>query len=208
MKKNVKILPTQEEVKDFQNEVFEALNVGIVCPSDVPVIKSRFHQESIFDDRISYNHTIRVAKFFKVHENIATALRMQIQRACLNTLNFEGYHIGNYGIVFDKENGNTVCIVKGDMFTITEINKYEFAIQKGDKQLRIYKVSDLKGTRYISREVRTTHISKERLVKQDMEVCGIKNVKASESSWMNSALKMYFADYEGTIKKMQISKRS
>ena len=206
---SVKIRPNAEEIKNFQNEVFEKFKIGIVCPHDIPELRSRFHRESIYDSRISYNHTIRVVQFIRAHENIATALRMQIQNPCLSTLHFEGYHIGNYGIVFNKENGDVVCLVNEPNFKLIITNKHELAIQKGDKQLRIYSVYNAQKliTEYVVSEHQTMELKEEKEVIQNREVSGIKNVKSSEASWINSAMQMYFEDYEGTLKKMTITQK-
>jgi hypothetical protein len=134
---------------------------------------------------------------------------MQIQKACLSTLHFEGYNVGNYVIVFDKENGNVVCIAKSNHFKLVEINKNEFAIQQGDTQTRVYKVynREKKDTEYIVNKHHTLCMCKEREVHQDMEICGVKNIKSSESSWMKTALDLFFSDYEGTMKKMRIARK-
>ena len=113
-------LPTETEVKKFQNEWFLKDHIGLVLH-----INRRFpvaRESCVSDTRpTTYMTNTRVVKTYK---KSASSLHIKMMNPCVNNLSFVAFHIDNKGVVIDKENGRLIYIAEGsfDMIQIDNVN--------------------------------------------------------------------------------------
>ena len=189
--------PSEAEIKEFQNQLFLNKHIAVILQSDIATPKQeRFPVESIFKQRSEkYSASTRVAKVFKTSDNIDIPLKMQIQKACLNNLEFEGYHFQDRGIIIEKENGKAVAIIDGN-FDILNLADNKVAVKFGHKWHIIEKTE----VGIFQEEIETLMSAKENQTVQDNEICGIHDVKESAYSWRACLLRKFIAKNLEAIK--------
>lgn len=195
--KDLNLFPSEAEIKQFQNQLFLNEHIAVILQSDIAEPKQeRFNNESIFEQRAKkYSASTRVAKVFKTSNNINIPLRMQIQKACINNLEFEGYHFKEKGIIIEKEGGRAVAIVSGN-FDLINLAPNKLAVKFGHKWEVLEKTQN--GTLHES--IETLMSAKENPVVQNNEVSGIHDVKESAYSWRACLLRKFIAKNLEAIK--------
>ena len=187
---DLNFFPSEAEIKQFQNQLFLDEHIAVILQSDIAEPKQeRFNSESIFEQRAKkYSASTRVAKVFKTSTNIDIPLKMQIQKACVNNLEFEGYHFEEKGIIIEKESGRAVAIVTGD-FDLINLAPNKLAVKFGHKWEILEKTPN--GT--FLETVETLMSAKENPVVQNNEISGIHDIKESAYSWRACLLRKFIA---------------
>lgn len=177
--KNFKFLPSETEIKTFQNDWFLKEHIAVILPMNRRFPTPR--ETSPYNRKVPYTVSTRVVKAFKKSVCSVVTLKIKLLRACVDNISFVAYHIDNKGIVIDKENGRVVCFAEGD-FSIIEINNDHnlIAVVNGNNCKVIEKVNDDK---YTIDEVETFSSMEEKKVTQNGELMGLFNIKEQAYSW-------------------------
>ena len=180
---DVIVNPAQGIVKNFQNLVFTNEHVGVVLNENLRKPNSRFIVPSMYDERCKkYQTTTKVVKLIKKQKNTEEfALYMQIQQPCVNTLEFMGFHIGNYGFVVDKETGRVILIAEGEFQLLATKSGGRESVSVSDENCSItIKKVDSDEFIIINEEPR---MEEETPVSQNGEIVPIHKVKLDRFSW-------------------------
>lgn len=177
--KNFKFLPSEAEIKEFQNEWFLKEHIAVILP-----MNRRFPtpREASPDEReIPYAVSTRVVKALKKSVCAISTLKIKILKPCADNLSFVAYHIDNKGIIVDKTNGRVVCFAEGD-FQIIEIHNEHnlIAVVEGHDCKIIEKVNK---TKYTIDTIETFCPMTEKKVIQNGELRSLSHIKEHTYSW-------------------------
>ena len=174
----------------------------MILEENIKKPECRFNNSSIFDERTrNWQAQTRVVRLFKASCNINIPLRMQIQKACVNTRHIEAYHLNEYGIVIDKQTGRVVCLVEGE-FKFGEKGKLGVIIKTKKDAVLISKTSEYVPVYTTS--AYNDKVGDEKVVTQDNEISGIHDVKESAYSWRACLLRKFIAKHLDEIKEWAI----
>ena len=177
--KNFKFLPSEAEIKEFQNEWFLKDHIAVILPMNRRFPTPRENSSSYRE--IPTTPLTRVVKTFKKSIYSVPTLKIKILNPCINTLSFIGYHIDNKSIIVDKANGRVICFAEGN-FQMIEIeeNHTMIAIVSNNKCKVIEKIN---ADNYTIDEVEVFGQMKEKNIKQDGELRSLFNIKEHTYSW-------------------------
>lgn len=202
--KNFIFLPTETQVKTFQNNWFLNERMALVLQSNLRYPQSRFKSESIFDDCVMpYCTTTRMVRVFKIAETYGYSLRMQVLKPCIHSLDFIAFHLGEKGVVIDKEDGNVICIAEGsfELVDFKSGDKNGFVVVDGNKCNIVVKN---KQADYSCNEVEGLTDKTELPVIQDAEVTSLRHIKEQTFSWKACFLRKFIGKNTEAIENWEV----
>ena len=198
--RNFKFLPSEAEVKEFQNDWFLKEHIAVILPMNrrfpIPREKSPNVRE------IPYTVSTRVVKVSKKAVCSTITLRIQLLKPCVDNISFVAYHIGDKGIIIDKTTGRVICFAHGN-FKIIEINndKNLIAITEDNNCKIIEKVNN---NNYTIDEVEVFGSMSEKNVHQDGESISLFSIKEHAYSWEACFYHKFVVKNLDAIKKWEI----
>ena len=177
--RNFKFLPSETEIKEFQNDWFLKDHIAAILPMNRRFPTPREKSPSVRE--VPYSVSTRVVKAFKKSVYSITTLRIQLLKPCIDNISFVAYHIGDKGIVIDKTTGRVICFAEGD-FKLIEINNDNNLIAISNSNLCKI-IEKVNKDKYNIDEVETFGPMSEKQIIQDGESIGLFSIKEHAYSW-------------------------
>ena len=176
MKKFI-FLPSETEIKEFQNTWFVKDRVGLILHSNrrFPVSRESNTTSNRPYTYISYTRAVRTYKWS------ASSLAIKMMNPCVNNLSFVAFHIGDKGVVIDKENGRLIYIAEGSFEMIQIDKENDIIVIKGDLNCQVIK--KIKADVYTINETDAYTSLHEKEVIHNGDLISVNSIKENIYSW-------------------------
>jgi hypothetical protein len=172
-------LPSETEIKSFQNAWFLKDHIGLILHTD-----RRFPVARESNVKTSRPNTYMTsARVVKAYKRSATSLHIKTVNPCVSNLNFIAFHIGDKGVIIDKENGQLICIVEGSFEMIHIDNKNDIIVIKNKLDLTCQVIQKVKTGQYKIEETNKYSSLKEEKVSQNIDLINVQSIKVNLFSW-------------------------